>query len=103
LGHQVVTVDSAETALEKIARQHYDLVICDVRMPGIGGQGLYQRLRSSYPDLAKRIIFTTGDTVSRTTRAFLENVGTPYLSKPFMIEDLQRAMEEVMGNDQASH
>jgi hypothetical protein len=30
-------------------------------------------------------------------------VGTPYLSKPFMIEDLQRAMEEVMGNDQASH
>jgi two-component system NtrC family sensor kinase len=103
LGHQVVTVDSAETALDKIARQHYDLVICDVRMPGIGGQGLYQRLRSSHPDLARRIIFTTGDTVSRTTRAFLENVGTPYLSKPFMIEDLQRAMEEVMGNDQGSH
>jgi two-component system NtrC family sensor kinase len=103
LGHQVVTVDSAETALDKIAKQHYDLVICDVRMPGIGGQGLYQRLRSSHPDLARRIIFTTGDTVSRTTRAFLENVGTPYLSKPFMIEDLQRAMEEVMGNDQASH
>jgi two-component system NtrC family sensor kinase len=100
LGHRVVTVDSAETALDKIASQHYDLVICDVRMPGIGGQGLYQSLRANHPDLAKRVIFTTGDTVSRTTRAFLENVGTPYLSKPFMIEDLQRAIEEVMGNEQ---
>ncbi len=102
MGHQVVAVDSAEMALDKIEREHYDLVICDVRMPGIGGQGLYQRVRSGHPDLAKRIIFTTGDTVSHTTRSFLENVGTPYLSKPFMIEDLHRAIEEVMGNEHAS-
>jgi two-component system NtrC family sensor kinase len=101
MGHQVVTVDSAETALDKIEREHYDLLICDVRMPGIGGQGLYQRVRHGHPDLAERIIFTTGDTVSRTTRAFLENVGTPYLSKPFMIEDLHSAIEEVIGNGQA--
>lgn len=101
MGHQVVAVDSAETALDHIESEHYDLVICDVRMPGIGGQGFHRRVRASHPELAQRIVFTTGDTVSTTTRAFLENVGTPYLSKPFMIEDLQRAIEEVLGNDQS--
>jgi two-component system NtrC family sensor kinase len=100
MGHQVVAVDSAETALDHIESEHYDLVLCDVRMPGMGGQGFHRRVKASHPELAQRIVFTTGDTVSSSTRAFLESVGTPYLSKPFMIEDLQRAIDEVLGNDQ---
>jgi two-component system NtrC family sensor kinase len=100
MGHRVIAVDSAETALDEIESGHHDLVICDVRMPGIGGQGFYRKVRSGHPELAKRIIFTTGDTVNDVTRTFLESVGTPYLSKPFTIEDLKRAIEEVLGNDQ---
>jgi two-component system NtrC family sensor kinase len=99
MGHGVIAVNSAESALDRIESEHYDLLICDVRMPGIGGQGFYRVLRTGHPGLAKRIIFTTGDTVNSVTRAFLEGVGTPYLSKPFTIEELRRAIEQVLEND----
>jgi two-component system NtrC family sensor kinase len=75
----------------------YDLIICDVRMPGLGGKGFYQKVRSTHPELAKRVIFTTGDTLSPSTRAFLESAGTTTVPKPFMIEDLQRAIEDLLG------
>jgi CheY-like chemotaxis protein len=96
MGHRAVGLASAEMALDELARVRYDLIICDVKMPGIGGRGLYRKVREAYPELAGRIIFTTGDTVSDATRAFLENSGTPYVSKPFMIEELQRAIEAVL-------
>jgi two-component system NtrC family sensor kinase len=83
MGHRAVGLASAEMALDELARVRYDLIICDVKMPGIGGRGLYRKVREAYPELAGRIIFTTGDTVSDATRAFLENSGTPYVSKPF--------------------
>jgi CheY-like chemotaxis protein len=97
MGHQPVAVDSAEKALEKLQMGSYDLIICDVRMPGLGGKGFYQKVRSTHPELAKRVIFTTGDTLSPSTRAFLESAGTPTVPKPFMIEDLQRAIEDLLG------
>jgi two-component system NtrC family sensor kinase len=96
MGHLPVAVDSAEKALEKLQRDSYDLIICDVRMPGLGGKGLYQKVRSTHPELAKRVIFTTGDTLSPSTRAFLESAGTPTVPKPFMIEDLQRAIHDLL-------
>jgi len=96
MGHQPVAVDSAEKALEKLQMDSYDLIICDVRMPGLGGTGLYQKVRSTHPELAKRVIFTTGDTLSPSTHAFLESAGAPTIPKPFMMEDLERAIQGVL-------
>jgi two-component system NtrC family sensor kinase len=95
-GHQVVAVQTAEASLDTLANEEYDVIICDVRMPGMGGQELYLHLRSEHPELLKRLIFTTGDTISSSTRAFLQNVETPYVSKPFPIEDLERAIDEIL-------
>ncbi len=99
MGHQAVAVNSAEKALDRLENEDYELIICDVRMPGLGGQGFYHQLRSAHPDLAKRVIFATGDTVSPATRAFLDSADTPHVSKPFKIEELQEAIEDVIGDD----
>jgi len=69
-------------------------------MSGIGGQELYQQAKRRDPDLARRIIFTTGGTVSDSTRAFPQNIGAPHIPKPFLIEDLQHAIEEVLQRDE---
>lgn len=100
LGHQVVTVDGGERAMESMGKERYDLVICDVRMPGMGGQELYRQVKSKHPDLAEHVLFTTGDTVSESTRAFLRSVGTPHISKPFKIEQLQKAIERVLQREE---
>ena len=96
-GHRTVALDSAEKALAQLENGEFDIIICDVRMPGLGGQGFYRKVLRSHPELAKRIIFTTGDTLSTDTRGFLESADAPHVAKPFMIEDLQRAIEDLVG------
>jgi two-component system NtrC family sensor kinase len=96
IGHRAVALTSAEEALAELSRRQYDLVVCDIKMPGIGGQGFYRKVKEAYPQLAKRIIFTTGDTLSETARAFLENTEAHCVSKPFAIDDLQRAIDALI-------
>jgi two-component system NtrC family sensor kinase len=74
-----------------------DVIITDMKMPGMDGATFFREVSRRDPALAKRIIFITGDTVSPDTRAFLQEVSNPVLSKPFKIGPLRDAMEEVIG------
>jgi two-component system NtrC family sensor kinase len=73
-----------------------DVIITDMKMPGMDGATFYRELRERDPLLASRIVFITGDTVSPDTREFLQQVSNPVLSKPFKIAPLRDAMEEVL-------
>jgi two-component system NtrC family sensor kinase len=74
-----------------------ELIITDMKMPGMDGATFFKEVSRRDPALARRIIFITGDTVSPDTRAFLQDVTNPVLSKPFKIGPLRDAMEELMG------
>jgi two-component system NtrC family sensor kinase len=93
-GYQVDTAQNGNEALEQIAQHRYDLIVSDLCMPGVDGEAMYKRIRESNPDLASRIIFVTGDTVSTKSRTFLEWTGNRWFSKPFNIG----ALEEVVRN-----
>jgi CheY-like chemotaxis protein len=101
-GHSVVLASDGQDALHKLAearklRTFFDLVLTDVKMPGLSGPALYEHIRQQEPFLSQRFIFVTGDTVSTETQRFLQEVGLPYLSKPFTINDLRRVMLQVFG------
>jgi CheY-like chemotaxis protein len=87
-GYRVDPVSDGKTALARLAETRYDLILCDVRIPGLDGPEIYRQAKAIHPDMGKRIIFITGDTVSGTTRRFLEESGAPYLDKPFELADL---------------
>jgi two-component system, NtrC family, sensor kinase len=87
LGHQPEVTHSGEEALQKIDRQAYDLIICDLRMPGLDGRQVYQYVKNKYPELLSRLIFVTGDTLHETTHKFLKECGCPVLIKPFLFEE----------------
>jgi two-component system NtrC family sensor kinase len=70
-------------ALRKIAGQDFDLILSDLRMPGLDGPGLYRFLQQHRPELLPRIAFITGDTLGRKVRYFLDTVDRPYIEKPF--------------------
>lgn len=82
-----VACDGAE-ALEKLARTHYNVILCDVRMPGVSGDDLYTHIKQRWPELVERIVFLTGDVASASTRAFLKRAGRPVVEKPFEVMDL---------------
>jgi two-component system NtrC family sensor kinase len=89
-GYDVDAVDSAEAALHKTAAKRYDLVISDLRMPGMNGNELFERVHATQPQLSW--VFITGDTMSASSEAFLKQSGAPFLAKPFTLEELWDAV-----------
>ncbi|MEE9126441.1 MAG: ATP-binding protein [Planctomycetota bacterium] len=94
-GHRVDTASNGKVALRKLKAQQYDVIISDLRMPGMGGEDLYESVRAISPELARRIIFSTGDVASEGTRAFLERTGNPYLQKPFELAAMRRLVAQM--------
>jgi len=95
-GHEVETAGDGRTARSKISERRYDLIITDLKMPHMNGRDFYRHVASVEPALARRIIFSTGDTASPETQAFFEEVGNSYLSKPFNLAELLRVVDSVL-------
>jgi CheY-like chemotaxis protein len=89
LGHQPDVALSGQEALRKITSHDYDLIICDIKMPGIGGRDVYRFLQANRPELIERLVFASGDTMDEAHRTWLEESGCPFLSKPFSLEEFQ--------------
>jgi CheY-like chemotaxis protein len=90
-----VLLDGRE-ALARAARQSYDLVICDMRMPGLDGQHFYNSLVRTGSPLRERFLFVTGDVVGAQTRQFLEKNRLPHVAKPFRVEELTEKVHLVL-------
>jgi CheY-like chemotaxis protein len=88
-GHEVEAVGDGAAGLHRLANRDFDLILTDVKMPGVDGVEFYRRVKAWDAKVASRIIFTTGDMVSPHTRNFLESVGNPYLAKPFRLADVK--------------
>ncbi len=92
MGYKASTASNGNQAMDRLNAGEYDLIICDMRMPGLGGEKLYNLIKATNPELAGRVIFMTGDTVSPGTRDFLQSTGNPYISKPFRIEEIRQCI-----------
>ena len=95
-GYEVATAESGQVALALLEEARFDAVISDLRMPGLDGAGLHRALRQSHPDLAKRLLFVTGDTLSPGARSFLTETGCTCLDKPFSKADLLGAVQDLL-------
>jgi two-component system NtrC family sensor kinase len=95
-GHEVVLAHDGSQALKRALIQPFDLIICDLRMPRLGGREMFQTLAQMHPAVAERIIFATGDTVRGDTLQFLEELGRPFLQKPFKLDELRRVLAAVV-------
>jgi signal transduction histidine kinase/ActR/RegA family two-component response regulator len=97
-GHRVDTAGNGKSALRKIRSETYDVIISDLKMPGMSGHELYESVRQMSPDLARRIIFSTGDVASHETREFLERCGNLYLQKPFDLHAIRSVVAQMLSN-----
>jgi len=83
-----------EEALLKVKQTAFDLVICDLKMPRMDGKAFYRTLSAAAPNLARHVIFVTGDVAGTDAEKFLEESGCRWLAKPFRLGDLLRAVRE---------
>jgi PAS domain S-box-containing protein len=95
-GHEVEAVDSAEKALEKVKGEKYEVIMLDIKMPGMSGIELYRYFQQTSPTLAERVVFITGDVMGASTTAFLSKTKVPYVIKPFDAGQVKTEINRVL-------
>ena len=100
-GHEVDSAVDGSEGLRRIESVRYDLVITDLRMPGIEGPGLYEALRRRYPDDPPRVIFMSANTGIEEYASFLAGTGEPALEKPFNLADMRQVVMQVLAKKRA--
>jgi len=91
-GHKVETVDNAADALKMIEDGEYSIILLDVKMPRVNGFELYNKIGRISKARANRIIFITGDIAGEDTKALLEKLNAPCITKPI---DTARLKQEI--------
>ncbi|OGQ90980.1 MAG: hypothetical protein A2289_00705 [Deltaproteobacteria bacterium RIFOXYA12_FULL_58_15] len=87
-----VGVTNGHDALEKIYEEPFDVVVCDVKMPGLGGLDVIKKVKEKWPDLA--VILLTGHGSTRDAEEGVRAGAFRYLMKPINIETLVEVLRE---------
>ena len=96
-GHEVFTAENGKEGLDLIGQYRFDLVFCDLRMPEMDGQALYEEVQRDHPQVLKRIVFVTAQANSSDYGPFLRETGIPVIEKPFTLGQLRQAVSKMVG------
>ncbi len=91
----VVVANGVQQALDTLAIDSVDVIVCDVMMPDGGGEALYTKLSLARPVLAQRMLFLTGGVCASDAQDFLAHQPQPVLTKPLELVRLLQAVAEL--------
>ncbi len=96
LGYKFLIAQSGQEALELFAteKNHIDLVILDMIMPGMGGKDTYEALKKINPDV--KILLSSGYSISGEAMELINRGCNGYIQKPFSYTQLSQRMREVL-------
>jgi CheY-like chemotaxis protein len=88
--HDVTVVAKASEAFIRLAsNETFDIILCDLMMPQLGGRDVLARLEEDWPHIAPCLIFMTGGAFTAEARDFLKRAKQRVLSKPFSVDQLR--------------
>jgi DNA-binding NtrC family response regulator len=93
-GYEVATAGNGEEALTRLAQQEFDVMVSDIKMPGLNGLDVLERSRVLKPRLA--VILMTGYATLDTAIEALRRGASDYLRKPIELDDLTLSVERAL-------
>lgn len=90
-GYQISTASTGEEALKLLQESKFDLLLTDVKMPGMNGFDLLKNVKNRWPDMA--VIVMTGYGDAYTVKEALLMGADEYLSKPFKGHEVSLIVE----------
>jgi len=91
-GYAVTTAPSGEDAVARLGRESFDLLISDIRMPGISGLEVLERAKAAFPQI--RVVLITGFGTPQTLARAQQSGANRILTKPFNPMELLAAVRE---------
>lgn len=99
-GYACTAADSAAEGIRLLEDGQHEFggIISDMRTPGgASGADVHEWIMAHRPELRKRLLFITGDTVNEDTMKTLLRTGVPYIEKPFRVQELIATAEKLFG------
>jgi DNA-binding response OmpR family regulator len=93
---QVTSVPNGVEGLLEIKKDVFDLIICDMLMPWMGGEMFYWAVTRIRPAAAQRFIFFTGHRNNPAIEFFFKRVNATVLMKPFSLRVLDSTIDDVL-------
>lgn len=102
-GHQVATAPNGEEGLEFLQNSRCDLVITDIRMPGMDGLELLEAIKEDSPDLP--VIMITAFASPNDAVQAMKHGAFDYISKPFNVDEIKSVVESAIkkGSGESDH
>jgi two-component system, cell cycle sensor histidine kinase and response regulator CckA len=93
--HDVVAAASGEAARAILAGdQSFDVILCDLMMPGMSGMDVHAWVAAHHPALAQRIVFVTGGAFTPQALEYVTRVGNLRLDKPYEPAKLEQLISD---------
>jgi CheY-like chemotaxis protein len=98
LGYRGDLAANGQEAIQALKRQHYDLVLMDVKMPVMDGYDATREIRRLWPENGPKIIALTAYALAGDREKCIEAGMDGYIAKPVVLEDLKRILREMVTN-----
>jgi CheY-like chemotaxis protein len=97
---RVEVAQNGKEALPKLAAETFDLLVCDIRMPEMTGQELFQYIQANAYLPPQHILFLTGDK-SATVKRFMDGTGCSYFYKPLDLLDFSGQVQTLLAGEES--
>lgn len=97
LEHEVDAVGSVDRAMALLADRSYELVVCDMVMPGRSGLGFLEDVARRWPELPKRVVLMTGAMLDVDQIALFAALGVQIVQKPIGLRDFEELLASRLG------
>jgi DNA-binding NtrC family response regulator len=95
-GFLVEVCEHAEHAVDHIINGNYDVILADIRMPGLNGIELHKHISKTAPKMGRRIIMITGDVYDKSHHEYISEHQIPLVGKPFDLATILRDIQQLM-------
>lgn len=93
--HAVTPCASGSDGLALLATARFDVILCDVMMPGMNGREVYRRIAAEFPGLERRVVFISGGTFTPELETFLDALPNAKIPKPFRLDEVLAIVDRV--------
>jgi CheY-like chemotaxis protein len=100
-GFEVETVASIRSAVDTVAKQHFQLILCDVMIPSVGGFELIEQIKADPSRKNIPILLVTG--MDKEILHMTHHEADGVLTKPFNSEELVRKVKEMLSMQAQQH